>query len=105
MTGNKHTDPVLEAIEDVARLSTDLIPLAAIWLEKPLQMEGKRSIRIAEGDKVRVEWAIYSWIVVDVMPAKPATHVITACRGTVYSTLLEVDVKDLKTGELLTIKL
>lgn len=97
-------ESVLDAIVGITRLSTELMPLDAIWLEKPLQMEGKRSIRIAAGDKVMV----FAGQLINCHESDPdlqATHVITECRGTLYSTLLEIDVKDLKTGEILTIKL
>lgn len=97
---------ILDAISGVSRLSTEQMELAAIWLEKPLQMASKRSIRIAKGDEVHVMYPelAMAWLA-DVTDRNPATHVITLCRGTIYSTLLEVDVKDLKTGEILTIKL
>lgn len=99
-------ESVLDAIAGIARLSTELMPLAAIWLERSLLMEGKRSIRIAAGDKVRIQgYVSFPPYLADVYTDRPATHVITECRGTLYSTLLEIDVKDLKTGEILTIKL
>lgn len=95
-------ESVLDAIVGITRLSTELMPLDAIWLEKPLQMANKRSIRIAAGDEVYVARL---GILVDCDWIHSASHVITECRGTTYSTLLEIDVKDLKTGEILTIKL
>ncbi len=102
------TDPVFEAIAALSRLATDTMPLAAIWLEKPLQMAGKRSIRIAKGDLVRAETNLLCesrfWLV-DCSPINPPTHEITECRGTIYSTDLQVILRDLKTNELLTIKL
>jgi hypothetical protein len=102
---NNHEE-ILEAIAGVSRLSTEQMELAAIWLEKPLQMASKRSIRIAPGDEVRVRRDYLAGpCLVDCTEILQPTHVITFCRGTIYSTLLEVDVKDLKTGEILTIKL
>ncbi len=101
-------DPVFEAIAALSRLATDTMPLAAIWLEKPLQMAGKRSIRITAGDLVRAETNLLCegrfWLV-DCSPLLPPTHEITECRGTIYSTDLQITVRDLKTNELLTIKL
>jgi hypothetical protein len=94
-------DPVFEAIANLSRLATDLMPLNAIWLEKPLQMEGKRSIRITKGDLVRVKWNE----LIDCTKATLPTHEIIECRGNLYNTMFEVDLRDLKTNEPLTIKL
>lgn len=98
-----HTD-VMEAIRDLARLATETMPLAAIWLEKPLQMEGKRSIRIAAGDRVRVVGTVVP-ILLHVLPELPANAVVVECRGTIYSTNLQIDVRMLENDELLTIQL
>lgn len=101
-----HNNAVFEAISDICKLSTDLMPLAAIWLEKPLQMAQKRSIRITKGDMVRVMAAYGDEChLMDCTPLLPPTHVITECRGTIYQTLFEVDCRDLETNEVITIKL
>lgn len=100
------TKSVFEAIADLSRLSTELVVLNAIWLEKPLQIAQKRSIRITKGDMVRVMAAYGDEChLMDCTPLLPPTHVITQCRGTIYSTLLEVECRDLNTNELITIKL
>lgn len=100
-----HTD-VMEAIAGICRLSTETMPLAAIWLEKPLQMAGKRSIRIQKGCVVRVEnGSLVDIPVTDYTHQFDATHMVTECRGTIYSTDLQITVRDLKTNELSTIKL
>lgn len=98
-----HTD-VMEAIKGLARLATDLIVHEAIWLDKPLQLEGKRSIRIAAGDRVRVVGRIIP-ILLHVLPELPANAVVVECRGTIYSTNLQIDVRMLETEQLLTIQL
>lgn len=97
-------ESILQAIEGVSQLSTEQMELAAIWLDKPLQMEGKRSIKIAPGDRARV----FAGQLINCHESDPdlqATHIVTHCRGTIYSTLLEVEVRDMKTNEVLTIKL
>jgi len=95
------TDPVFEAIANLSRLATDLMPLNAIWLDIPLQMGDKRSIRISAGDSVRIR----KGELFDSTQYDGVTHQITACRGNLYNTMFEVDLRDLKTNELLTIKL
>lgn len=98
-----HTD-VMEAIKDLARLATDLIIHDAIGLDKPLQMEGKRSIRIVAGDRVRVVGIVVP-ILLHVLPELPANAEVVECRGTIYSTNLQIDVRMLDTDQLLTVNL
>jgi hypothetical protein len=105
-------DPIFKAISALSRLATELMPLPAIWLDKPLQMEGKRSIRIAAGDCIRVD-ATNNYndptfnraLLIDCGEHYGPTHEITALRGNLYNTMFEVDLKDLKTGDLITITL
>lgn len=109
MSDNKHLpaypDPVFGAIADLSRLATDLVVMESIGLEKPLRMEGKCSTRLKKGDKVRVACMDTYPILDDIYEHLAATHEITECRGNLYNTIFEVDLRDLKTGELLTIKL
>lgn len=99
------TKDVFEAIADLSRLSTDLIVHESIFLDEALQMPEKRCRRIMAGDAVRVENGKLVNCVYSSALLFPATHVITECRGTIYSTLLEVECRDLNTNEVITIKL
>lgn len=104
---NNTTKSVFEAIANLSRLSTELVVLNAIWLEKPLQMAQKRSIRIHKGCIVKVENGQLMDIpfLVDHLCLSQVTHIITECRGTIYQTLFEVDCRDLETNEVIIIKL
>lgn len=106
------TTNVFKAIADLTRLSTEVMPLAAIWLDKPLQTARKRTIRITKGDMVRVNKGYlpgdllkYDYCLGDVKENAAATHVILECKGTIYSGNLQVICEDLDTQEIITVKL
>lgn len=75
-----------------------VMPLAAIWLKKPVMTSQKITHRITEGDKVFIEDGELK----DCL--KEPTHIITQCRGKATSDF-SINVMDLKTNELSTINL
>lgn len=74
-------------------------PLAAIWLTSPVQTTHCLKLRITEGDKVKIRNG-------ELLDCENGdyTHIITACRGTLYSKF-SITVMDKDTGELSIIKL
>lgn len=95
------TDVLNQFNKTMALTRTKLFPLAAIWMDKPIYIEGERTRRIYSSQKVRVENDALVNVVPDVLPA---THVIAECRGTLDNSKFEIDLIDLNTHEALTIK-
>jgi len=87
-----------DILSSVGKLYTDKGVLAAIWLEKP--------VKTSEGKKVRICPDCLVWVkdgsLVD-GEGEP-THKVIECRGTLVS-LFEMDLQNLITNELITIKL
>lgn len=87
-----------DVFSSVGKLYTEKRELAAIWLEKP--------IKTSEGKKVRICPDCLVWVkdgeLVDGQ-GEP-THKVIECRGTLVSQF-ELDLQDLKTKEVITIKL
>jgi len=75
--------------------------LAAIWLEKPLQMEDRRGSRIAPGDLVKVQ----DNRLIDLPIGEKATHKVIGCTGTITSSSLSFTLIDIVTNEPLIIKI
>ena len=74
-----------------------VMPLAAIWLNKPVQTGGKRTVRIEQGEMLRVKGNT----IVDISEDAPATHKVIECYGNVANTILYFELEDLHTKELL----
>lgn len=75
--------------------------MEAIWLNRKLLLpNGERHIRITEGMSVQIENN-------ELVDAKSgiATHKIIGCYGTIDSSILFINVMDLQTLELSTLKL
>lgn len=96
---------IFEAIADIARLTTDLIELESIGLDASLRTARGRTWRLIKGDMVRVAYTGPRPYLVDVIDDLPATHLVLQCKGTIYSTDLQVVCEDLDTEEIVTVKL
>lgn len=87
-----------DIFSSVGKLYTEKRELAAIWMEKP--------VNTSEGKKVRICPDCLVWVkdgkLVD-GDGEP-THKVIECRGTLVSQF-ELDLQDLKTNEVTTIKL
>jgi hypothetical protein len=94
-------ETIFDSFIDLQKSFQKVMPLAAIWLVAPVITSKGRTARIEEQDKIRVEGG---WIV-DIKDGNPSTHEVIECRGNIGNTILEMDIKDLKTGELSTLKL
>ena len=105
---NLHND-VFEAIAAYSRLATDIMPLEAIWLDKPLQTARKRTSRITKGDMVRVIMGCDGQgeeaSLADCTDGLPPTHLILECKGTIYSGDLQIVCEDLDTQHIIIVKL
>lgn len=99
-----HND-VFEAIAGITRLSTEVMRLDAIWLDKPLQTGRRLTRRILRGDMVRVAIDANGYYLTNCGDELPPTHLILECKGTIYSGDLQVICEDLDTQELITVKL
>ena len=99
-----HSD-VFEAIAGICRLSTELVTLNAIWLEKPLQTARNRTCRLEKGCLVRVMQYGDECHLMDCTDTLDPTHLIIECKGTIYSGDLQVICEDVITGDLITVKL
>lgn len=73
------------------------MPLAAIWLYKPVQTGNKRTVRIEEGDTLRIE----NNGIMDISEDAPATHKVIQCHGNISNTVLYFELEDLITKEFL----
>lgn len=71
--------------------------LAAVWLNCPVVVDGVRTRRIAPGDLVCVADAR--------LVSGNATHKVIGCFGNITSTILHMTVMDLKSNEMLNLKL
>lgn len=78
------------------------MPLAAIWLEKPLQTSTQKTLRITEGHLVHVD---DKGELQDCTEKTPATHRITGCYGKIGDTDLHFSAINLKSLELIKIKI
>lgn len=95
-------ETIFNSFIDLQKSFQKVMPLAAIWLDKYVRIETKnRTARIQTGDKIRVE----DGRIVDIQDSKPSTHEVAECRGNIGNSILEMDIKDLQTGELSTLKL
>lgn len=92
---------IFNSFIDLQKSFQKVMPLSAIWLISPVITSNGRTARIEEGDKIRVE---DGWIV-DIKDDKPSTHEVAECRGNIGNSILEMNIKDLQTGELSTLKL
>jgi len=90
---------------DLQKSFQKVMPLAAIWLKSSVVLAHgdieRITPRIEKGDRIRVD---DGWII-DIEKDKPATHEVIECRGNIGNTILEMDIKNLETGELSTLKL
>lgn len=86
-----------DATKAANRLYTEVMPLAAIWLDKKVKANDVLTYRITDGDLVTVKDG-------KLVNEGENTHVITACRGTLNSNFA-ISVIELGTLELSEIKL
>jgi hypothetical protein len=93
---------IFDSLIDLDKSLKQTMPLAAIWLNKPVQLNDKRTVRIEAGDRLRVEKNAISDVC---LPEKPATHEVLGCYGNIANTVLYFDLKNLETNELLTLKI
>ncbi len=99
METKKETSPLLDYLADLFKPHTKLYPSDAIWLTKAVLTSKGRNIRITPG----MEICIKDGQLIDCID-KP-THVITSMMGTLSDTGLQFSAMDLKSQELITIKL
>lgn len=96
-----YNNNVFEAIAGICRLTTDLVELEAIWLDKPLQTARKLTRRITKGDMVLIEHGR----LVNCDHNNPPTHIILSCWGTIYSGDLQVICEEIGGENTITVKL
>lgn len=95
-------ESLFESLVDLNNSFNKVHPLAAIWLNKPVWLEDRRTVRIEAGDRLRIE----DGSIVDAsIPDKPATHKVTACFGNIANTVLYFELVDLKTAETITLNI
>jgi hypothetical protein len=94
-------ETIFDSFIDLQKSFQKVMPLAAIWLISPVITSKGRTARIEGEDKIRV---VDGWIV-NIQDGNPATHESFFLSGNIGNTILEMDIKDLKTGELSTLKL
>lgn len=93
---------LFDSLIDLNKSFQKIMPLAAIWLSKPVWLERRKSGRIEAGDRLRIE----NNAIADVLlPDKQATHEVLGCYGNISNTVLYFDLKDLETNELFTLKI
>lgn len=95
---------IFNSFIDLGKSFQKVMPLAAIWLTSPVITSKGRTARIEAGDKIRV-FSSFSAMICDITENWPATHEVIECRGNIGNSILEMDIKDLHTGEVSTLKL
>ena len=78
---------------------TKLFKNAAIWLEKPIRTSRETKRRICSHDEI----CVLNGKLID-CDDKP-THVIIDTYGTLQDNILEIECKDLSTGEVIRVRL
>jgi hypothetical protein len=97
------SNEIFDAIADIAAMPTKLYSLTAIHFVPKFRYSLGWTQTVRKGMMIRIaEDAIVD---VDYDNNKPPTHVISECRGTLYDTNFEIEVEDLQTWEVTTIKL
>jgi formylmethanofuran dehydrogenase subunit A len=86
---------------DLHEMQMHNYPLAAIWLEKPLQTDTERTVRITEGHKVCVK----DGHLVDCNEQNKANYKVIGAHGTISSSELYFVLTNLETNEPLTLKI
>ena len=96
-------DYVTEMFSTIAQAQSDsytkLFKNAAIWLEKPIRTSRETKRRICSQDEI----CIFNGKLID-CEDKP-THVIIDTYGTLQDNILEIECKDLSTGEVIRVRL
>lgn len=97
---------LFESLIDLNKSFQKIMPLAAIWLSKPVAISDKDkchriTARITVGDKIRLD---KGWIE-NISNENTATHEVLGCYGNISNTVLYFDLKDLETNELFTLKI
>lgn len=93
------TTSIFDNFIDLAKSFTKVYPIAAIWLNKPVQTTTERTVRITKGHLIRVR---ERWIE-DVTDTLPATHKVIECKGTIGDSVLFFELANLETQELSTL--
>lgn len=88
---------ILDTIFNFNSSLSKIMPLAAIWLNKPVQAGSARTVRIEAGDKIRIE----DNAIVDISEGIPATHRVTGCFGNITNSILFFELEDLRTNDYL----
>lgn len=95
-------ESIFDSFADLGKSFSKIMPLAAIWMtDKPIQMEGKRSVRIEKGDRLRIE----NSSIVDVIEDLPATHKVIGCYGNIANSILFFELENLETKETLKLNI
>lgn len=97
-------ETIFNSFIDLQKSFQKVMPLAAIWLNKPVLVVGRQTARIEAGDRLRIE----NDAIVDIntyLPYKEATHEVLGCYGNISNTVLYFDLKNLETNELFTLKI
>lgn len=91
---------IFNSFIDLAKSFNKIYPLAAIWLNTPVQTATDKTCRIIPGHLIRVH---ERWIE-NVTPELPATHKVIECKGSIGDSALLFELENLETKELLTLK-
>ena len=86
---------------DLYKRQTQIYPLAAIWLEKPLQTSTERTVRITEGHEVCVK----DGQLIDCNEKNKANYKVIGAHGTLNSSELYFVLTNLENNEPLTLKI
>lgn len=74
------------------------MPLAAIWLDTPVLVDGIKTSRIIPGMSIQLEGN-------KIVDCQNATHELISCIGNISGTLLEISAKNLSTNTIENIRL
>lgn len=92
---------IFDCAIDLNKSLTKVMPLAAIWFDKPIQTESEKTARIVAGHKVFVK----NGRIGNVSESNPANFEVVGCFGNVSDTILYFELKDLKTLETITLNI
>lgn len=92
---------LLTSFVDLASSLNKVMALPSINLIDPLITDKGRKWNVKSGDKVRYRLGRLT----DIGHNLPATHQIIRCKGNITSSILQIDLEDLQTKEILTFNL
>lgn len=94
-------ESIFNSFVDLAKSFNKVYPLAAIWLNKPVQTSNEKTVRITKNHEIR----ILEGYIEDVTKDNPATHRVTECIGTIGDSILMLELENLETKQLSTLNI